>query len=215
MLMKINELLKSGDKWRGKQERLRGTMASGEIIVKIPCFRRTAIWFSDSSRRTSASISIKFSMPSCELYHIKTPESPGRLISMMNNNGMPSLTCPADLTTRFRRGFSETNLKQMREFYLAWPIRQTLSGESSYEAEAPRGGWSVRQLDRQISTLFYERTALSRNKAEHDIESPPSASPFKKFSIKLGKSEEARKLRYTNLECLVYDSASRQIYTWG
>ncbi len=34
-----------------------------------------------------------------------------------------------------------------------------------YEAEAQRGGWSVRQLDRQITTLFYERTALSRNKA--------------------------------------------------
>jgi len=34
-----------------------------------------------------------------------------------------------------------------------------------YEAEALRGGWSVRQLDRQISTLFYERTALSRDKA--------------------------------------------------
>jgi predicted nuclease of restriction endonuclease-like (RecB) superfamily len=33
-----------------------------------------------------------------------------------------------------------------------------------YEEEALRGGWSVRQLDRQISTLFYERTALSRNK---------------------------------------------------
>jgi predicted nuclease of restriction endonuclease-like (RecB) superfamily len=33
-----------------------------------------------------------------------------------------------------------------------------------YEAEAIRGGWSVRQLDRQISTQFYERTALSRNK---------------------------------------------------
>ena len=34
-----------------------------------------------------------------------------------------------------------------------------------YEAEALRGGWTVRQLDRQISTQFYERTALSRNKA--------------------------------------------------
>jgi predicted nuclease of restriction endonuclease-like (RecB) superfamily len=34
-----------------------------------------------------------------------------------------------------------------------------------YEAEALRGGWSVRQLDRQVSTLFYERTALSRDKA--------------------------------------------------
>jgi predicted nuclease of restriction endonuclease-like (RecB) superfamily len=34
-----------------------------------------------------------------------------------------------------------------------------------YEAEAIRGGWSVRQLDRQIATQFYERTALSKNKA--------------------------------------------------
>lgn len=34
-----------------------------------------------------------------------------------------------------------------------------------YEAEALRAGWSVRQLDRQISSQFYERTALSRNKA--------------------------------------------------
>lgn len=33
-----------------------------------------------------------------------------------------------------------------------------------YETEALRGGWSVRQLDRQIQSMFYERTALSRNK---------------------------------------------------
>src|SRR5439155_23815948 len=33
-----------------------------------------------------------------------------------------------------------------------------------YEAEALRNGWTVRQLDRQISTLFYERTLASRNK---------------------------------------------------
>jgi predicted nuclease of restriction endonuclease-like (RecB) superfamily len=34
-----------------------------------------------------------------------------------------------------------------------------------YETEAIRNGWSVRQLNRQINSLFYERTALSRNKA--------------------------------------------------
>jgi len=34
-----------------------------------------------------------------------------------------------------------------------------------YETEALRGGWSVRQLDRQINSQFYERTALSKNKA--------------------------------------------------
>jgi hypothetical protein len=34
-----------------------------------------------------------------------------------------------------------------------------------YEQEALRGAWSVRQLDRQINSQFYERTALSKNKA--------------------------------------------------
>lgn len=34
-----------------------------------------------------------------------------------------------------------------------------------YEAEAIRAGWSVRQLDRQIGSQFYERLALSRNRA--------------------------------------------------
>jgi len=37
---------------------------------------------------------------------------------------------------------------------------------SFYHAEALRGGWSVRQLRRQIDSQFYERTALSRNKAK-------------------------------------------------
>jgi predicted nuclease of restriction endonuclease-like (RecB) superfamily len=36
---------------------------------------------------------------------------------------------------------------------------------SFYETEALRGGWSVRQLDRQVGSQFYERTALSRNTA--------------------------------------------------
>ena len=34
-----------------------------------------------------------------------------------------------------------------------------------YEHEALRGGWTIRQLDRQIQSQFYERTALSRDKA--------------------------------------------------
>lgn len=34
-----------------------------------------------------------------------------------------------------------------------------------YEGEALRGGWTIRQLDRQIGSQFYERTALSKNKA--------------------------------------------------
>ncbi len=58
-----------------------------------------------------------------------------------------------------------------RHFPLPWSAYVRLLSVKSenarrfYEAEALRGGWSVRQLDRQISSQFYERTALSRNKA--------------------------------------------------
>jgi predicted nuclease of restriction endonuclease-like (RecB) superfamily len=42
---------------------------------------------------------------------------------------------------------------------------KSTEARSFYETEASRGGWSVRQLDRQVGSQFYERTALSRNKA--------------------------------------------------
>jgi len=67
----------------------------------------------------------------------------------------------------------KSNLSFLAEkFPLSWShyvmlVRRSRSPEARafYETEALRGGWSVRQLDRQMSTLFYERTALSRNKA--------------------------------------------------
>jgi predicted nuclease of restriction endonuclease-like (RecB) superfamily len=65
----------------------------------------------------------------------------------------------------------ERLLQLARAFPLSWShYTRLLSVKSDaarefYETEALRGGWSVRQLDRQISTLFYERTALSKNKA--------------------------------------------------
>lgn len=49
----------------------------------------------------------------------------------------------SDLTHRFGRGFSRQNLQQMRAFFLTWPIRQTVSGESS--ATAPQGQSKVVQ----------------------------------------------------------------------
>ena len=57
-----------------------------------------------------------------------------------------------------------------RAFPLPWSHYVLLMSARSAEArdfyhtEALRGGWSVRQLDRQINSLFYERTALSKNK---------------------------------------------------
>ena len=42
---------------------------------------------------------------------------------------------------------------------------QNPNARAFYETEALRGGWSLRQLERQINSMFYERTALSINKA--------------------------------------------------
>ena len=62
-------------------------------------------------------------------------------------------------------------LSLSKQFPLPWShyVRllsvKNLHARAFYETEAIRGGWSVRQLDRQINSMFYERTALSRNKA--------------------------------------------------
>ena len=60
---------------------------------------------------------------------------------------------------------------QLPSFPLSWShyVRllsvQDLLARRFYEEQALRSGWSIRQLDRQIASQFYERTALSRNKA--------------------------------------------------
>ncbi len=58
-----------------------------------------------------------------------------------------------------------------RNFPLPWShyvkllAVQNPEARAFYETESLRGGWSVRQMNRQISSQFYERTALSKNKA--------------------------------------------------
>lgn len=57
-----------------------------------------------------------------------------------------------------------------RRFPLSWSayVRllsvQNPQARTFYEVEALRNGWSVRQLDRQVNSQYYERTALSRDK---------------------------------------------------
>ena len=43
---------------------------------------------------------------------------------------------------------------------------RNLNGREFYEAEALRGGWTIRQLNRQIESQFYERTVLSKDKSK-------------------------------------------------
>ena len=84
----------------------------------------------------------------------------------------------------------------VRGFPLPWShyvrllsVKNPLAREF-YEIEALRGGWTVKQLNRQIGTQFYERTALSRNKAAMLTkgQQPKPASGHAKFLTSLGCS---------------------------
>ncbi len=76
------------------------------------------------------------------------------------------------MTHDFGKGFTVTNLKYMRQFYLTFPNGHALRDELSwthyrllmkvengnarefYMQEAVKAGWSTRQLERQINTFF-------------------------------------------------------------
>lgn len=88
------------------------------------------------------------------------------------------------LTKDFGKGFSKTNLKQMKSFYLIYGKGQTLSDQfklswshylilmrmenieerNFYEIESIQNNWSLRELRRQIDSALYERLILSRDK---------------------------------------------------
>ncbi|MBP1582335.1 MAG: DUF1016 family protein [Victivallales bacterium] len=85
------------------------------------------------------------------------------------------------LTTEYGNGYDERNLRYMRSFYLAFPIWNTLCSELSwshyriimrladakarewYVNECVACGWSVRELDRQVSTQAYARLLSAAN----------------------------------------------------
>lgn len=75
---------------------------------------------------------------------------------------------PAEKSETLSRKFDLSELAQV--FSLPWSAYVRLlsvkddHARQFYEAEALHGGWSVRQLDRQIGSQFYERTALSKDK---------------------------------------------------
>jgi predicted nuclease of restriction endonuclease-like (RecB) superfamily len=105
--------------------------------------------------------------------------SPDNLEAMRRfYRAFPGARISETLPRKSRSPNSETpsRISSMRALADAFPLpwshyvlllRKSRSREALafYHAEALRSGWSVRQLDRQIASQFYERTALSRNKA--------------------------------------------------
>ncbi len=84
-----------------------------------------------------------------------------------------------------QKGFDKTNLWHMRKFHLQYPnfldaVRRELSwthyrlllkvesddARAVYETEAAAAHWGTRELERQINSFFFERTALSKQKRQ-------------------------------------------------
>lgn len=96
------------------------------------------------------------------------------------------LNLSKQLTNEIGRGFSRSNLFNMRKFYLEYPNVQMLSGHISwsqicelliiddkdkrsfYEKEISNSSWSYKELKRQINTSLYERLLLSKGKTNKE-----------------------------------------------
>lgn len=88
------------------------------------------------------------------------------------------------LTNEFGKGFSTRNLKRMRKLYLYYPKRTTMlsqltwshylelikiddeSKRNFYMNECINSNWDVRELQRQRTTLLYERIANSKDESK-------------------------------------------------
>lgn len=88
------------------------------------------------------------------------------------------LSLSKQLTSELGKGFSRSNLFNMRKFHVEYPSVQTLSGQlnwshicelliieskekrSFYEKEIVNSSWSIRELKRQINSSLYERLLL-------------------------------------------------------
>ena len=89
-----------------------------------------------------------------------------------------------DLSLLHGKGFSASNIKRFRQFYLAYPIGATVSHQLSwshvveflkiddplersfYEKQTQLENWNVRELVRQKNTALFQRLALSKNKED-------------------------------------------------
>lgn len=113
--------------------------------------------------------------------HIVEFEQGGQTRAAYGKKLLPTLA--KGLTAEFGKGFDASNLRYMRLFYQAFPIRDALRHELSwthyrsllkldsdsarqwYMNEAATQNWSTRALERQIGTLYYERLLASQDRA--------------------------------------------------
>lgn len=129
------------------------------------------------SRDLTARFGRGFGVDNLELfrtfYLTYPPEHLNRVLEEKSESSIRKLPLDLAAVANSESLLRKLSLGQLNEvFRLPWThyarlVRRTRSPEARafYEAEALCGGWTVKQLERQIDSQFYERTALSRDKA--------------------------------------------------
>lgn len=144
------------------------------------------------------------------------------------------------LTVDFGKGFDERELRKMRQFYQVFKIRDTLRPELTwshyrrlisveneqariwYMNEAADSVWSTRQMDRQISTLYYERLLASKDKAAVVAEAKQKMSELKPeqfihdpFVLEFLNLKEYPALRESDIEQALIDHLQQFLLELG
>ena len=144
------------------------------------------------------------------------------------------------LTKEYGKGFTETNLKYMRQFYQAFEKRHALRDELSwthyrilvkvdkenarefYIKEAISGKWSTRQLERQINSLYFERLLMSNDRKSlmrdtgKDKESMQAGSIIKDpFVLEFLDVKEQNNLSESGLESILIEKLQQFILELG
>ena len=144
------------------------------------------------------------------------------------------------LKSEFGKGYDVRNLRNMRKFYLVfqkwnavrteltWTHYRTLlkvedeSARKWYIDEAIKEGWSSRQLDRQISTQYYERLLSSQEKDSvkeeaSEILSKMDAEDFIKdpYVLEFIDLKDYPALRESNLEQALIDNIQKFLLELG
>lgn len=129
--------------------------------------------------RNKAYRAVNFAMVEAyfEIGKVIVEKQGGKETSKYGSNLLKKLSI--ELTKDYGKGFTETNLKYMRKFYLSFKNRHALRDELSwthyrllmrvenekarnfYIEECIKENWSTRQLERQINTFSYERLLAS------------------------------------------------------
>ncbi len=99
------------------------------------------------------------------------------------------------LTKDYGKGFTERNIRNIRAFYLIFPIWHAVRAELTwthyrlllpienekarifYMNEAVESNWSTRQLERQINSFYYERLLSSKDRKPVVNEADRNAAP--------------------------------------